>query len=736
MEGPLSVWTNWITRWHYCWVVLDERLGSLYRFKSHAKRKAGVSFLTKLSGINLLGAIVTRDPEDPCGFSVTSEGKEYRFQAPNAKNREAWVVELEETVLRQMVCHRAYHMWDRRYIGPTLALVNAKLQDASFLYDELACCAKELDGRVFVLTSESERAQLSIVLCDVIAFLSSVKAVVNLLMQLKEMILPDFIAQLDTLPPRKKAVTILSFLRKQADPLSVLGSCQPSSASSFERAPSSSRATRSSAPLTLSVGRQPAQPFGSAFGAHSRHVASEEYSTLSTSASTTSAAHYFSAPTTATTARSHQSHKEPSEKKESSATKISKLLLSVSEDRSALTPQPVLHEIDGESAATAGGATDSVGRGSFESLRALCRSTRYGMSMLKVNYPVRLLQPESLLESLARIFASPQLFASIPLRSKPSDRMLEVVRWYLSAVFNAKQDDDIVKPYSPVLGELFRCIWSFDYKEVTNGKKEVTLSGPIPDARENDLTFVAEQVSANPPVSCMYCEHPMSGMSFVGHIMPQAYYVGTYVQLHVAGQGCISVLPYSEEYVLGFPSGCIRAVDTARPWFEFCGNVTISCARTGYHANIKFLAKPPRADSKKHGVLVEVFNPMFKKPFIRMQGCWNGLIDAHWASGEIEPFLDAEVLGERRRQPQHYIVGGTEEILDSRWIWRTVTVSLQVHNFKEAKKHKQEIESASYEAHRNHYKKGAVHMPTMFQKVSDHYLFKGCLKARMELLQD
>lgn len=81
------------------------------------------------------GAIVTKDPEEQCGFSITSEGREYRFQgeysknrgggggrprvichcgpnsaAPSADERDAWVLELEEAVLRQMVCRRAYHV--------------------------------------------------------------------------------------------------------------------------------------------------------------------------------------------------------------------------------------------------------------------------------------------------------------------------------------------------------------------------------------------------------------------------------------------------------------------------------------------------------------------------------------------------------------------------------------------------------------------------------------------------
>ncbi|XP_064476908.1 oxysterol-binding protein-related protein 9-like isoform X2 [Ornithodoros turicata] len=735
MEGPLSVWTNWITGWHYCWVVLDERLGSLYRFKSHAKRKAGLSLLTRLSGIRLLGAIVTKDPEDPCGFSITSEGKEYRFQAPTANNRDAWVTELEEVVLRQMVCHRAYHMWDRRYIGPTLALINAKLQDASLLYDELAVCAKELDGRVFVLTSEKEKAQLNAVLRDLLAFLSCVRSAINLLMQLKEMILPDFLAQLDTLPPRKKTVTILSFLKKQVDPMSILMPQRSTSTSSTEASPSPSRTTQVPTFQLDTAARQSSEGTASTKRARTTQPTSDD-SGPSVSESSGSVSNFVSphdsVPEMSHAGRTpHKETKKDIQKGPKTAASTKKL----QEKSPEKLPSASLPAASKDSS-TMQGLSETVPHSgitadSADSLRDLCRMARYGTSMLKTNYPIRLIQPESLLESLARLFASPHYFASIPLKSKASERMLAVVRWYMSALFNVKRDDGILKPYSPILGEIFRCSWGFEYQTPKSKHEEVAKSGPVPIAGSNDLAFVAEQISIWPPISCMYCEHAESGLSFVGHVVPQAFCVGTYMQVHMAGQGTISVLPYSEAYTMAFPSSCIRSVDTSRPWFEFCDSVTISCAESGYHANIKFLAKPPRADSQKHRVFIEVFNSIFKKPFIRIQGCWNGMMDAHWASGEIEHFFDAEDLRLRKRQPEHYIATEGEESKDSHWVWRSVTVSLQIRNFKEAEKQKRDIENATMKLQRLYAKKGSKYESQLFEKAGVGYVFKQNLKSRM-----
>lgn len=62
--------------------------------------------------------------------------------------------------------------------------------------------------------------------------------------------------------------------------------------------------------------------------------------------------------------------------------------------------------------------------------------------------------------------------------------MLRVLRWYLAGLYYAKQDDGITKPYSPVLGETYRCSWPVAAHE---------------QQRVAELVFLAEQVSVDPP---------------------------------------------------------------------------------------------------------------------------------------------------------------------------------------------------------------------------------------------
>lgn len=43
--------------------------------------------------------------------------------------------------------------------------------------------------------------------------------------------------------------------------------------------------------------------------------------------------------------------------------------------------------------------------------------------------------------------------------SDPRDRMVQVVRWYLSAYHAGRKSSVAKKPYNPILGEIFKCHW-------------------------------------------------------------------------------------------------------------------------------------------------------------------------------------------------------------------------------------------------------------------------------------
>lgn len=89
-------------------------------------------------------------------------------------------------------------------------------------------------------------------------------------------------------------------------------------------------------------------------------------------------------------------------------------------------------------------------------------------------------------------------FYSIADYSEPRDRIVQVVRWFLSAFHAGRRSEVAKKPYNPILGETFRCWWDINKDKPATSETAVS-DGPVPWCNVNQLTFVAEQVSHHPP---------------------------------------------------------------------------------------------------------------------------------------------------------------------------------------------------------------------------------------------
>lgn len=93
------------------------------------------------------------------------------------------------------------------------------------------------------------------------------------------------------------------------------------------------------------------------------------------------------------------------------------------------------------------------------------------------------------------------LFSSIADGQTARDRMVQVVRWYLSAYHAGRRSGVAKKPYNPIIGETFLCHWDVPGIEPSD---ETVSDGPVPWCSPNQLTFIAEQVSHHPPGSYMH----------------------------------------------------------------------------------------------------------------------------------------------------------------------------------------------------------------------------------------
>ncbi|KAL7985087.1 hypothetical protein Chor_003657, partial [Crotalus horridus] len=165
----------------------------------------------------------------------------------------------------------------------------------------------------------------------------------------------------------------------------------------------------------------------------------------------------------------------------------------------------------------------------------LLSQVRLGMDLTKVVLPTFILERRSLLEMYADFFAHPDLFVSISDYKDPKDRMIQVVKWYLSAFHAGRKGSVAKKPYNPILGEIFRCHWILPSAEQEENMETVT-DGPLPWVSPNNVTFVAEQVSHHPPISAFYAECSRKKIQFNAHIWTKSKFLGMSIGVHNIGQ--------------------------------------------------------------------------------------------------------------------------------------------------------------------------------------------------------
>lgn len=105
----------------------------------------------------------------------------------------------------------------------------------------------------------------------------------------------------------------------------------------------------------------------------------------------------------------------------------------------------------------------------------------------------------------------------------------------------------------------------------------------------------------------------------------QMWSICTYWLSHSSDQIFLKIFFFYQNF---FP----RSILTI-PWIELGGTVTITCAKTGYHADIDFLTKPFYG-GKRNKITAEVYAPNEKKSFLSVFGEWSGLMESKYNSND------------------------------------------------------------------------------------------------------
>ncbi|XP_013911901.1 PREDICTED: oxysterol-binding protein-related protein 9 isoform X5 [Thamnophis sirtalis] len=653
MEGPLSKWTNLMKGWQYRWFVLDYNAGLLSYYTSKDKMMRG----SRRGCVRLRGAVIGIDDEDDSTFTITVDQKTFHFQARDADEREKWIHALEETILR----HTLQLQGVESGFVPSVQDFDKKLTEADAYLQILIDQLKLFDEKLQNCRDDDQRkiAKSTINPVDAIYPPSLLESSVNSTMP-TQTVLPPESAQLCKSEQRPSSLPV-------GPVVALLGNNQtptPNSTGSGQSAPSSSLTS----PSHVNLSPNTVPDFSYSSSEDEFYDADEFYQT---SSSPKRCLDPSGSGTILTRSNTGSSMKRPD-----TAESLNSSVSNGTNDADLFDPHDDRDDdVEGESVEE----HKSV-------IMHLLSQVRLGMDLTKVVLPTFILERRSLLEMYADFFAHPDLFVSISDYKDPKDRMIQVVKWYLSAFHAGRKGSVAKKPYNPILGETFRCHWLLPSAEQEENT-ETIADGPLPWVSPNNVTFVAEQVSHHPPISAFYAECSRKKIQFNAHIWTKSKFLGMSIGVHNIGQGCVSCLDYDEHYILTFPNGYARSILTV-PWIELGGECNISCSKTGYNTNIIFHTKPFYG-GKKHKVTAEIFSPNDKKSICSIEGEWNGIMYAKYATGENVVFIDTKKIPIIKKKVRKL---EDQEEYESRCLWKDVTYNLKIRDIDAATEAKHRLE--------------------------------------------
>ncbi|XP_017867376.1 PREDICTED: oxysterol-binding protein-related protein 9 isoform X2 [Drosophila arizonae] len=761
LEGTLSKWTNVMKGWQYRFFVLDENAGLLSYYTSKEKMMKGV----RRGCVRLKDALIGIDDQEDNTFTITVDHKTFHFQARHADEREQWVRRLEDTIRRHANRSRLWDSQSAFYIagGYTkessgkranhLELVGRRVAEADAYLQLMIEQTNSLDKRIAELNDATEQAKCKALQDNASAMLDHIKHSIVSLQIAKNMAHPvNGIYNGPTVTTNTTGIMMASPGSGGGGGGGDGGGGSSSSGGSGigdkpneahlslknelagDDEDDSATENATTAPLGLVV---PETSYSSSEGEDDFYDANDDpFTSLGSSPiGCTTRGFVESSPT----------HDKPQDsygggidvagtttpKPSSSATAIkTKTVAEVDETGSSKVPSSRSSSydngIDYDALYEEEEEMDLSMEAHGSMITHLLSQVKIGMDLTKVVLPTFILERRSLLEMYADYFAHPDLFIKISELDDPRDRIVQVCRWYLSAYHAGRKSAVAKKPYNPILGEVFQCHW--DIPGETQNEPEVK-DGPVPWCRRDQLTFLAEQVSHHPPISAFYAEHYNKKITFTAHVWTKSKFLGLSIGVHNIGEGVVTLVDRSEEYIVTFPNGYGRSILTV-PWIELGGSVEIKCPQTGYYANVEFLTKPFYG-GKRNKVTAEIYSPNDKKPFVSIAGEWSGLMEAKWHDkNKTEVFVDVNRIPIFKKQVRPIV---EQDEYESRRVWKEVTAGLKFNDIERATNAKFVVEQQQRDQAKVRKEYDLAWEHKHFKPVGDNWIYTKPLSQRMYL---
>ncbi|KAM4676147.1 oxysterol-binding protein-related protein 8 isoform 2-T2 [Discoglossus pictus] len=321
--------------------------------------------------------------------------------------------------------------------------------------------------------------------------------------------------------------------------------------------------------------------------------------------------------------------------------------------------------------------TETVSEEHKSLIWTLLKQVRPGMDLSKVVLPTFILEPRSFLDKLSDYYYHADFLSEAAVEENAYSRMKKVVKWYLSGFY--KKPKGLKKPYNPILGETFRCLW---IHPTTNSK----------------TFYIAEQVSHHPPVSAFYVSNRKDGFCLSGSILAKSKFYGNSLSALLEGEGRLTFLNRGEDYAMSMPYAHCKGILYGTMTLELGGNVTITCEKTGYSAILEFKLKPFLGSEDCVNEISGKIK-LGKEVLATLHGHWDSEVTINDKKTDVsETFWNPTQEMKQRRLTRCTVLKEEQGEFESERLWQHVTRAINHKDQMEATQEKFVLEEAQRKA--------------------------------------
>jgi len=313
-------------------------------------------------------------------------------------------------------------------------------------------------------------------------------------------------------------------------------------------------------------------------------------------------------------------------------------------------------------------------------LYSFLKQLRPGMDLVSLSCPSFVLSPFSYLEARTDYIAPLPCLLNINHEPDPVNRFLRVCQWVISSLtFIPSYGVAGVKPYNPILGERYSCIYTFDSNARGGGSGDRN--------KYTDSTYAyAEQVSHHPPISSQYMCNDEHQFVYTSTSQFQVKFRGTFVETQIIPEGpygvpTLELTGIGEKYVITYPNIVVTGLYWGTTQVSHDGKCSIVCDRTGMELRLN-------CSSKKHAVEGEILSS--GKKLFTVSGGLDGTIDfKNCSTKKTGVLVDSKNIEFPKKLVRPL---SQQDEMESRKVWDRVTQAIVRQDFEAASREKNSLE--------------------------------------------